>query len=160
MNINLLLREMLDQQASDIHLKVGSPPLWRIDGELINFGDEKLTPEQTKSIAYSLIDKKQRQKFERTNECDLAREVGEFRVRANIARQRGSIAIALRVIPKRILSFNELHLPVVLKEIALEKRGMILVTGTTGNGKSTTLSSIINEINENVASHIVTVSPC
>jgi len=157
MNINLLLQEMLDQQASDIHLKAGSPPLWRIDGELVNFGDEKLSPDQTKSIAYSLLDEKQKLKFEKTNECDLAKEVGDYRVRANIARQRGSIAIALRVIPKKILSFDELRLPAVLKEIALEKRGLILVTGTAGNGKSTTLSAIINQINENIASHIVTV---
>jgi len=157
MNINLLLQEMLDQQASDIHLKVGSPPLWRIDGELINFGDEKLTPEATRSIANSLMNEKQRAKFEKTNEVDLAKEVGDYRVRANISVQRGTVAIALRVIPKKILTFEELHLPEVLKEISLEKRGLILVTGTAGSGKSTTLAAMINYINENLSRHIVTI---
>ena len=157
MNINLLLQEMLDQQASDIHLKAGSPPMWRIDGELVGFGDEKLTPEATISIANSLMDEKQKQKFERSNELDLAKEVGEYRVRANIARQRGTVAIALRVIPKKIMSFEELHLPDILMEIAMEKRGLVLVTGTAGNGKSTTLASMLDKVNENMASHIVTV---
>ncbi|OGF49775.1 MAG: hypothetical protein A2231_04550 [Candidatus Firestonebacteria bacterium RIFOXYA2_FULL_40_8] len=157
MNINLLLQEMLDQQASDIHLKAGSPPMWRIDGELVGFGDEKLTPEATLSIANSLMDEKQRQKFERSNELDLAKEVGEYRVRANIARQRGTVAIALRVIPKKIMSFEDLHLPDILLEIAMEKRGLVLVTGTAGNGKSTTLASMLDKVNETMACHIVTV---
>lgn len=157
MNINLLLQEMLDQQASDIHLKAGSTPMWRIDGELVGFGDEKLKPEATGGIAASLMDERQRQKFERTNEVDLAKEVGEYRVRANISRQRGSIAIALRVIPKKIPSFEELHLPEALKEIAMERRGLVLVTGTAGSGKSTTMATMLNNINENVACHIVTV---
>ena len=157
MNINLLLQEMLDQQASDIHLKAGSPPMWRIDGELVCFGDEKLTPEATVSIAASLMNEKQRQKFEFTNEIDLARESGEYRVRANISRQRGTIAIALRVIPKTIPGFEELHLPDILMEIAMEKRGLVLVTGTAGNGKSTTLATMLNKINENLSCHIVTV---
>lgn len=157
MNINLLLQEMLDQQASDIHLKAGSPPMWRIDGELVNFGDEKLTADATSSIASSLMEERQKVKFEKTNEVDLAKEVGDYRVRANIARQRGSIAIALRVIPKKIHTFDELHVPDVLKEIALEKRGLILVTGTAGNGKSTTLAAMLNYVNESNASHIVTV---
>lgn len=157
MNINLLLQEMLDQQASDIHLKVGSPPLWRVDGELISFGDEKLVPQDTISIANSLMNEKQKNKFEKTNEVDLAKEVGDYRVRANISMQRGTIAIALRVIPKKILTFEELHLPEVLKEISLDKRGLILITGTAGNGKSTTLAAIINYINESLASHIVTI---
>ncbi|MFH1825447.1 MAG: type IV pilus twitching motility protein PilT [Candidatus Firestonebacteria bacterium] len=157
MNINLLLQEMLDQQASDIHLKVGSPPLWRIDGELVNFGDEKLVSQDTLSIANSLMNEKQKNKFERTNEIDLAKEVGDYRVRANISMQRGTIAIALRVIPKKILTFEELHLPEVLREISIDKRGLILVTGTAGSGKSTTLAAMINHINENLASHIVII---
>ena len=157
MNINLLLQEMLDQQASDIHLKAGSPPMWRIDGELVGFGDEKLSPEATSNIANSLMEEKHKIKFEKTNEVDLAKEVGDYRVRANIARQRGTVAIALRVIPKKIHTFDELHLPEVLKEIALERRGLILVTGTAGNGKSTTLAAMLNHVNENNAAHIVTV---
>ena len=157
MNINLLLQEMLDQQASDIHLKAGCAPLWRIDGDLVSFGDEKLTPDQTKQASYLLMDEKQRAKFERTNECDMAREFGEYRVRANISRQRGSVAIALRVIPRKILSFEELHLPAIIKEIALEKRGLVLVTGTAGSGKSTTLAALIDQINSNVPAHIVTI---
>jgi twitching motility protein PilT len=157
MNIGLLLQEMLDQQASDIHLKAGSPPLWRIDGELVNFGDEKLKPEEMDSIANSIMDQKQKEKFSKTNELDMAKEIGNYRIRANISRQRGTIAVALRVIPKKIYSFDELHLPAVLKDIAIEKRGLILVTGTAGNGKSTTLGAILNFINETSARHIVTI---
>ncbi|MEK6647146.1 MAG: type IV pilus twitching motility protein PilT [Candidatus Firestonebacteria bacterium] len=157
MNVNILLNEMLDQQASDIHLKVGSPPLWRIDGKLINFGDEKLTPKLTEEVANQLMTEQQKQKFQQKNEIDIAKDLGDWRLRANICRQRGTVAISLRIISQKILSFDELNLPAVLKEIAMEQRGLILVTGTAGSGKSTTLAAMINYINENKAANIVTI---
>lgn len=157
MIVDFLLKEMLDQQASDIHLKAGAPPLWRINGKLVNFGDERLLPEDLETIAYSLMNENQKQKFNNELEIDLAKDFEDRRLRANISRQRGTVSIVLRIIPQTILGFDDLHLPSVLKEIALEIRGLILVTGTAGSGKSTTLAAMINYINENNMLNIITI---
>ena len=123
----------------------------------INFGDEKLTPKLTEEVANQLMTEQQKQKFQQKNEIDIAKDLGDWRLRANICRQRGTVAISLRIISQKILSFDELNLPAVLKEIAMEQRGLILVTGTAGSGKSTTLAAMINYINENKAANIVTI---
>jgi len=157
MNIKLLLQEMLDQQASDIHLKVGSPPLWRIDGNLVNFGDDKLNTEQIEAIANSLMTDEQKKKFKEVKQIDAAYDINEWRLRGNLCHQKGTIAIALRVIPQKINTFEELHLPQILKTISLESRGLILVTGTAGSGKSTTMAAMINYININQNKNIVTI---
>lgn len=156
-NVKLLLHEMLDQQASDIHLKVGSPPFWRINGQLVNFGDDRLTHDQMEELAASIMDEDQQDKFAKKGELDFARDYEGWRLRVNLARERGHASIVMRIITKNIYRIEDLFLPPVLKEIALEPRGLILVTGTAGSGKSTTIASMINLINEQAAWTVVTI---
>ncbi len=149
---------MVDAEASDVHFKVGSPPMVRVDGGLQPLGDTKLLPEHTLSIAKQFMSDDQYKKFEADHELDLSvgiRGLGRFRINCFIA--RGAVAIALRRISAQILSFEDLVLPEKLKEIALTQRGLILVTGTTGSGKSTTLAAMIDYINSNERKHIITV---
>src|SRR3989338_2905999 len=141
-NVKMLLHEMLDQQASDIHLKVGSPPFWRINGQLVNFGDDRMTSEQTETLAKSLMNDAQWEKYRQSGEADFAKDYEHWRLRVNIAKERGHTSVVMRIIPKTMPQFDALHLPEVLKDIALEPRGLILVTGTAGSGKSTTLASM------------------
>lgn len=157
-NIDELLKIMVDRGASDLHLKTGSPPVVRVDGELYLLDEEDITPDGMKEYAAAIMSDKQIVIFSEQNEIDFAygvKEVGRFRV--NIFRQRGSISIAMRQVVSKIPGFDELHLPPVIQKLALEPRGMILVTGTTGSGKTTTLASMIDYINQNVRRHIVTV---
>lgn len=152
------LNIMVDRDASDLHLKADSPPVIRIDGQLINLEEPPISADEMKEYAASLMTDRQIGIFSEQNEIDFAyglSGIGRFRV--NIFRQRGSISIAMRQVVQEIPGFAELNLPQVLKRISLEPRGMVLVTGTTGSGKTTTLASMIDHINESVRRHIVTV---
>lgn len=156
--INELLRETVERNASDLHLKVDSPPVIRIDGELYVIGEEPVTPDDMKEYAASVMTDRQIALFSEQNEIDFAfGQAGVGRFRVNIFRQRGTISIAMRQVVQLIPGFDELHLPAILKRISLEPRGLVLVTGTTGSGKTTTLASMIDYINENTRRHIVTV---
>ncbi|MHB1381699.1 MAG: type IV pilus twitching motility protein PilT [Thermoleophilia bacterium] len=157
-SIEVLLLTMVQREASDLHLKAGSPAIIRVNGELYEMDQEALSPEDMKEYAATLMNDKQIAIFSEQNEIDFAygvKGVGRFRV--NIFRQRGSISVAMRQVVGKIPTFEELMLPPILKKIALEPRGMILVTGTTGSGKTTTLASMLDYINSHVRRHIVTI---
>ncbi|MBI4482269.1 MAG: type IV pilus twitching motility protein PilT [Acidobacteria bacterium] len=159
MNIDEMLRVAVEQGASDVHLKVGIAPYYRINGELMPLpGFPKLTKDDTGNLAAGLMNARQKQIFKDKAEVDLAYALaGMGRFRVNIFQQKGTIALSLRVIPQTILQFQDLYLPPVLSKIAMENRGLVLVTGTTGSGKSTTLACLIDYINQNRNSHIITV---
>jgi len=159
MDVNELLKSAHSQGASDLHLKVGSYPILRINGELTPFStDNRLSQEDTLKIAFSVMSPGQREVFKKKNDIDLAYSVpGLGRFRCNIFIQRGTIGLVFRVIPMRIPTIEELHLPDVLKKISMESRGLIMVTGTTGSGKSTTLASMLDNINTNKTEHIMTI---
>jgi twitching motility protein PilT len=153
-----LLEEMVKRGASDLHLTVGTPPQIRIDGKLVRTEHEILTSEMTMKLAYSVMNEKQRKKFEEKGELDLSFGIERLsRFRANIFLQRGNIAAAIRQIPFKIMSFEELGLPRVVADLANLPRGLVLVTGPTGSGKSTTLASIIDKVNRECQGHIITV---
>lgn len=153
-----LLEEMVKRGASDLHLTVGTPPQIRIDGKLVRTEHEILTSEMTMKLAYSIMNEKQRKKFEEKGELDLSFGIERLsRFRANIFLQRGNIATAIRQIPFKIMSFEELGLPRVVADLANLPRGLVLVTGPTGSGKSTTLASIIDKINRECQGHIITI---
>ncbi len=153
-----LLEEMVKKGASDLHLTVGSPPQLRIDGDLVRTSHDVLTAEITMKLAYSIMNEKQRKKFEEQNELDLSFGLENLsRFRCNVFMQRGNIAVALRQIPFKIQTFEELNLPKVIAEMASLPRGLVLVTGPTGSGKSTTLASIIDKVNRERSCHILTV---
>ena len=153
-----LLTLMIEQNASDLHLTSGSPPQLRIDGTLRPVNVPPLSPTETKRLAYSILTEKQKKVFEEKNELDLSFGVKNLsRFRANVFMQRGAISCAIRVIPYKILDFNQLGLPPVVESLAKKPKGLILVTGPTGSGKSTTLASIIDYINRNRKGHIVTI---
>src|SRR5215475_3830962 len=159
MHINDLLKMASERKASDLHLKVGSHPVLRINGELIPLVETKrLMQEDTIAMAFSIMSNRQKQKFKDNLEIDIAYSVpGLGRFRCNVFQQRGTVGLVLRVIPVKILTVRELGLPVVLEKIAQEQRGLILVTGTTGSGKSTSLAAIIDHINSNRTEHIITI---
>jgi len=159
MDVNELLKSAHSRGASDLHLKVGSHPILRINGELTQFTTEnRLSQEDTLKVAFSVMSPGQREVFKKKNDLDLAYSVpGLGRFRCNIFIQRGTIGLVFRVIPMRIPTIEELHLPDVLKKISMESRGLILVTGTTGSGKSTTLASMLDNINTNKTEHIMTI---
>ncbi len=153
-----LLELMVQKNASDLHLTVGSPPQLRIDGKLVKTQLDPLTPEDTRKLAYSIMSEKQRKRFEEQSELDLSFGIEQMsRFRCNVFMQRGNVAVALRLIPFRIRSFEELGLPKVVADFAKMPRGLVLVTGPTGSGKSTTLASVINKINLERHEHILTV---
>src|SRR5256885_3209408 len=145
--------------ASDLHLKVGSFPVMRIGGELYPIADApRLSPEDTLDMAFSMMSNRQKQKLKDISEVDIAYSVsGLGRFRANIFHQRGSVSIVLRVIPDQSRSTAALGLPPVIDKIAEERRGLILVTGATGSGKSTTLAAMIDRINATRSGHIITI---
>ena len=153
-----LLRVMIEKGASDLHITTGSPPQLRIDGSLVPLKLPPLMPPDTKNLCYSILTEEQKTKFEKSNELDLSFGVkGLSRFRANIFMQRGAVAAAFRAIPFKIMSFEELGLPPVVQELARKPRGLVLVCGPTGCGKSTTLASIIDKINSEKRIHIITV---
>jgi len=157
--IDDLLRIAAGHSASDLHLKVGAFPVMRIGGELHPVADApRLKQEDTLDMAFSMMSNRQKQRFKETSEVDIAYGVsGLGRFRANIFQQRGTVSIVLRVIPDQQRSVAELGLPPVVEKIAEERRGLILVTGATGSGKSTTLASMIDLINATRSGHIVTI---
>lgn len=159
MDVNELLQTAHSQGASDLHIKVGSPPILRINGELHPLSEEKrLSQEETVKIAFAVMSPGQREIFKKRNDIDLAYSVpGLGRFRCNIFIQRGTVGLVFRVIPMRIPTTEELLLPDIIKKIANETRGLILVTGTTGSGKSTTLAAMIDHINANKTDHIMTI---
>ena len=159
MHVNDLLKIAVEHGASDLHLKVGSFPMMRLRGALSPASeDKKLDHEDLVAMSAAIMSTTQRQKFKESQEVDLAYSVpGLGRFRCNIFQQRGTVGLVLRVIPMRIRTIDELGLPAILKAIASEERGLVLVTGTTGSGKSTTLAAIIDYINRTRSSHVMTV---
>ena len=159
MHINDLLKVAVTSGSSDLHLKVGSYPMMRVNGSLVVASAEKrLDRPDTEAMAHALFTPEHLEKFRRSQEVDLAYSVaGLGRFRVNVFQQRGTVGLVLRVIPTRIKTIDELGLPPVLKRIASEERGLVLVTGTTGSGKSTTLAAMIDYINATRAAHIMTV---
>jgi twitching motility protein PilT len=159
MHINDLLKTAVSSGASDLHLKVGSYAMMRINGTLVVASEAKrLDRADTEAMAETLFTAEQREKFRHVQEVDLAYSVpGLGRFRVNVFQQRGTVGLVLRVIPTRIRTIDELGLPPVLKRIAQEERGLVLVTGTTGSGKSTTLAAMIDHINATRSAHIMTV---
>jgi twitching motility protein PilT len=157
-NLHQLLKAMIEKGASDLHITTSTPPQLRIDGKLLPLKMPPLSPPETKQLCYSILTDSQKHKFEENNELDLSFGVrGLSRFRANIFTQRGAVAGAFRAIPYKIKSFDELGLPKVIQALARKPRGLILVTGPTGSGKSTTLASILDFINTERNEHIVTI---
>ncbi|HEY6212198.1 MAG TPA: type IV pilus twitching motility protein PilT [Vicinamibacterales bacterium] len=159
MHVNDLLKVAVESGASDLHLKVGTFPMMRVRGSLMPVTtDKRLDHEDVVAMSAAIMSTNQRQKFKETQEVDLAYSVaGLGRFRCNIFQQRGTVGLVLRVIPMQIRTIDELGLPQVMKKIAEEERGLVLVTGTTGSGKSTTLAAMIDYINKQRASHVMTV---
>jgi len=158
LDLHRLLREMLEKRASDLHIKAGSPPMFRIDGNLYPATYEIYTPDVIKQSLSSILTEQQKATFEREKELDFGYSIrGLSRFRANLYLQRGSWAAAFRTIPARPFTIDELKLPPILKDLALKPRGLILVTGPTGTGKSTTLAAMLDYINEHCRSHIITI---
>jgi twitching motility protein PilT len=159
MTINELLKAVVEHGASDLHLKVGAYPMMRVRGSLVPADtDKRLSHEDTVEMAALVMSTAQKQKFKDSQEVDLAYSVpGLGRFRCNVFQQRGTIGMVLRVIPMRIKSIDDLQLPETLKTIAVEERGLVLVTGTTGSGKSTSLAAMIDHINNVRDCHIMTV---
>lgn len=159
MDLNEILSVGLKAKASDIHLKAGLPPTYRIDGSLRSLPKApRLGPDEIGNMAQQIMNPRQRAKFEEFHEVDLAYGVpGLGRFRVNVFSQRGSTSMVLRTIPFEVRNMDELLLPPVLKKLAGEQRGLVLVTGATGSGKSTTLAALIDYINSNRTAHIVTI---
>jgi twitching motility protein PilT len=150
---------MIDKGASDLHLSAGEVPKLRVDGKLenSNYGTQ-LGPRDTQSLSYSILTEQQKKRFEQEDELDLSFSVQNLsRFRGNVFRQRGTVAMAIRQIPFEILSFQELGLPPAISKLAEKPRGLVLVTGPTGSGKSTTLAAILDKVNRERSGHIVTV---
>ena len=157
-NMHQLLKAMIEKGASDLHLTTGTPPQLRIDGKLHALKMPPLSPQDTKQLCYSVLTDAQKHRFEEGNELDLSFSVQRLsRFRGNVFVQRGNVAGAFRAVPFKILTFEELGLPPIVADLAKRPRGLVLVTGPTGSGKSTTLASIINKINEDRHEHIITV---
>ena len=149
---------MTESGASDLHISTGTPPRLRVDGKLRVMDHPPLTPTDTKALCYSILTDAQKHRFEEHNELDLSFGIkGLSRFRANIFMQRGAVAGAFRTIPFQIRTFNELGLPDIVNELVKKPRGLILVTGPTGSGKSTTLAAMIDRINDERHEHIITV---
>src|SRR5208282_4955976 len=157
-NLHQLLKAMVEKGASDLHITTGSPPLLRIDGQIVPLKLPPLGPVETKQLCYSILTDAQKHKFEEENELDLSFGVkGLSRFRANVFMQRGAVAGAFRTIPFKILTFEELGMPAMVGELAQKPSGLVLVTGPTGSGKSTTLAAMIDKINSEQRCHIMTI---
>jgi len=157
-NMHQLLKAMIEKGASDLHITTGTAPQLRIDGKLHPLRMPPLSPPETKQLCYSVLTDSQKHRFEEMNELDLSFSVQKLsRFRANVFIQRGNVAGAFRAIPFKIKTFEELNLPKVVRDLAEKPRGLILVTGPTGSGKSTTLATMIDRINSNRNEHIVTI---
>ncbi len=159
MNIDDLLRIAMERRASDLHLKVGNYPHLRIDGDLTPLTDQpRVSAEDMLTMAFSMMSARQKQKFKETTEIDMAYGVaGLGRFRVNVFQQRGNVGLVLRVIPTKIRALDELYLPKIVEQVCEMPRGLILVTGVTGSGKSTTLAAMVDRINSTRAEHIITI---
>ncbi|MBZ0111049.1 MAG: type IV pilus twitching motility protein PilT [Thermoanaerobaculia bacterium] len=156
--LNELLKGMVEQGASDLHITTNSPPQIRIDGKLKPLDYSPLSPSETKQIAYSILTDNQKHRLEEQLEIDFSFGIkGLARFRANVYHQRGAIGAAFRQIPYEIKTFRELGLPTIVEKIAEKPRGLVLVTGPTGSGKSTTLAAMIDKVNRERAEHIITI---
>jgi twitching motility protein PilT len=157
-SLRQLLEEMIQHNASDLHLTGGLPPVFRVDGSIVPSEHETLTPESTASLAYSVLSDEQRKRFETTRELDFSFGIkGLSRFRANVYVQRGVVSMAIRVIPFRVVPLEELRLPAVVRDFTVRTKGLVLVTGPTGSGKSTTLAALIDRINTSRPCHIMTI---
>ena len=157
-NIQDLLAEMVKRGASDLHITAGAPPLIRLSGKLTPIGENKLKPDETMRMTYSLMNEAQKKTFEQQKECDFSFGIANLaRFRANAYLQRGCVALALRIIPLDIKTFKDLGLPKIMAEFTTRPSGLVLVTGATGSGKSTTLAAMIDKINKERHDHILTV---
>jgi twitching motility protein PilT len=157
-NLQQLLKAMVEKNASDLHLTTGSPPQLRIDGELVPLRTNNLSPVETKQLCYSVLTDSQKLRFEEELELDFSFGVrGMARFRGNLFMQRGAVGGAFRTIPFNIRTFGDLGLPPVFEELCNKPRGLVLVTGPTGSGKSTTLAAMIDKINTERHEHIVTI---
>jgi len=157
-NLRELLEILIEKNASDLHLAVGSPPQIRVDGRLLTLDMDALTPDATKKLAYSMMSERQKQRFEENSELDMSFGIENMsRFRCNVFVQRGNVSVALRQIPYKVPSFEELGVDKAIIELANLPRGLVLVTGPTGSGKSTTLAALIDKVNRERHSHILTV---
>jgi twitching motility protein PilU len=158
MNISPYLKLMVEKNASDLYFTTNSPVKIKIEGKQAPVGKTLLTGDMVKEAAYGIMTEKQRKSYEVKHECDFAiSEEGVGRFRVNVFVQRGQVAMVLRYIPSKVPLFESLNLPPVLKELIMHKRGLLLMVGSTGSGKSTTLASMVNHRNENSAGHILTI---
>ncbi len=159
MHIDDLLRIAMERKASDLHLKVGNYPHIRVDGELVPLSEQtRVSAEDMLNMAFSMMSNRQKQKFKENAELDMAYGVaGLGRFRVNVFQQRGNVGLVLRVIPTKIRPLDELYMPTIVEQICEEARGLVLVTGVTGSGKSTTLAAMIDRINSSRAEHIMTI---
>ncbi|HEO72537.1 MAG TPA: type IV pili twitching motility protein PilT, partial [Candidatus Hydrogenedentes bacterium] len=158
MSFQQILTYAVKNGASDIHLTVGSPPALRIDGNIRFIGDESLKARDTMAFLSEVMTPEQKEQFMKTGDADLALGVsGLGRFRVNVLRQRGSVGMVLRHVRGKILDFEDLNLPPVLRDIADMRRGLVLITGTTASGKSTTLASMIDRINQTRPVHVITL---
>lgn len=158
LDISKLLTVMVEHDASDLYLTVESPPMYRIHGTVRPAGNRKLLPSDTEGLAKSILSDKQQQEYDEFNEANLALyypALGRFRV--NVYRQRDTVAVVIRQIKSEILTIDDLALPPVLKDVSMTKRGLVLVVGATGSGKSTSLAALIDYRNNNSAGHIITI---
>jgi len=153
-----LLKGMIEKNATDLHLIAGSPPLYRIYGELYPVGEETLSKSEVQKLAYSVMTEEEKKRFEEEWEIDFSFGIPGFaRFRANVYKQNGSVAVAIRMIPYEIMPFEKLGVPMVILETAFKMEGLILVTGPSGSGKSTTLAAIIDAINKKKRAHVITI---
>lgn len=158
MDLIHLFEQTIENKASDLHITVGVPPMMRINGHLVNFGEQALVPDDIMEMIRQFLNDEQYQELGRLGELDMSfSKPGLGRFRVNIYRQRGSYSIALRVLALNIPSIEELKLPSLVKDLAMKPRGLILVTGPTGSGKSTTLAAMVDYINKNKRCHILTL---
>ncbi|HTI04117.1 MAG TPA: type IV pilus twitching motility protein PilT [Gemmatimonadales bacterium] len=158
-NLRALLEEMIEKDASDLHLVAGERPKIRVDGDIVSAqSEEVLTPKDTLSLAYSVLTENQKKRFETENELDFSFGIQNLaRFRGNVFKQRGCVSVVIRQIPFSVKTFQELGLPQVVAQLADRPRGLVLVTGPTGSGKSTTLAAMIDKINKELKGHIITV---
>jgi twitching motility protein PilT len=159
LNLRVLLQEMIQRGASDLHVTVGTPPKLRIDGELVNSTHSQvLAPKDTMALSYSILTENQKKRFETEDELDFSFGVQNLsRFRGNVYKQRGCVAMAIRQIPYEIVSIEKLGLPPIINKLADRPRGLVLVTGPTGSGKSTTLAAMVDKVNKERRSHIITI---
>src|SRR3954470_65160 len=158
-NLRVLLEEMIERDASDLHITAGERPKLRIDGEITNSNLEVvMSPKDTMQLAYSVLTENQKKRFEMDDELDFSFGIQSLaRFRGNCFKQRGCVSMVIRQIPFNIKTFEQLNLPKVLADLSERPRGLILVTGPTGSGKSTTLAAMLDKINKELKGHMITI---